>query len=89
MRVPFLAAALLASCGPEPTQEQRAIQVAYVHAQQQFAYHRDIERLPPTVEDEGDHWLITFHIPPEMAGGAPMVEIRKSDLSVQGSASGQ
>ncbi len=82
MRGAFLAAVLVASCGPALTQEQRAIQVAHAHAQARFRYAVDIERLPPTVEDRGDRWFITFHAPRGMMGGNAMVEIRKSDLSV-------
>lgn len=89
MKTALLAVVLIASCGPPPTQEQRAIQVAYAHAQERFRYRQDIERFPPAVEDRGDRWLITFQAPPDMAGGNAWVEIRKSDLSVLDSVAGQ
>jgi hypothetical protein len=78
----LLAIALLAGCGPGPTREQRAIQIAYAHAQARFHYDRNIERQPPTVDDRGDRWFITFHNAPGTIGGNVMVEIRKSDLIV-------
>lgn len=89
MRGALLVAILLASCGPPPTREEQAIQVAYAEARERFHYSEDIRKLPPTVEDSGEFWTIHFQLRPERAGGAPIVEVRKSDLSVMGSASGQ
>jgi len=89
MRAALLAALLLVSCGPELTREQQAIQVAHEHAREQFRYYDDIRELPPRVVDLGDRWRVEFQIPPEMAGGAPQIEVRKSDLAVVSSITGQ
>lgn len=89
MRVALLAAIFLAGCGPELTREQRAIQVAHEQAREQFDYSEDIRELPPRMEDLGDRWRIHFQLRPEFAGGAPIVDIRKSDFSVVSSISGQ
>lgn len=89
MRVALLAAIFLVSCGPELTREQRAIQVAHEKAREKFDYSEDIRKLPPTMEDLGDRWRIYFQLRPGMAGGAPEVDVRKSDLSVVSSVSGQ
>ena len=40
-------------------------------------------RKTPTVEDHGDTWLFTYALPADMLGGAPVVILTKSDLSVQ------
>lgn len=86
INAPMLVAAILTgSCGPEPTPEQQAVRVAHQHARDRFRYPFDIERLPPQVVDRGDHWLIRFDLPPEYAGGAPEVFVRKGDLAVIGS----
>jgi hypothetical protein len=80
----------LAGCGPKFSPEQRATQVAYAQAREQFDYSEDIRRLPPRIEDLGDRWRIHFQLRPESAGGrAPQIEVRKSDLSVVSSISGQ
>lgn len=89
MRGVLLAAILLASCGPPPTREEQAIQVAYGEARDRFRYSQDIRKLPPRVEDRGDRWRIHFQPRPEMTGGDPIVDVRKSDLSVVDSISGQ
>jgi hypothetical protein len=89
MRGALLAAIFLASCGPSLTREERAIQVAYNQAKVQFRYSEDIRERPPTVEDLGDRWRIHFQLRPEYAGGAPIVDVLKSDLSIVGSISGQ
>jgi hypothetical protein len=57
--------------------------------QARFHYRQDIERLPPVVEDRGDHWSIKFRGPPGAVGGNAWVDIRKSDLSVLGSIADQ
>jgi hypothetical protein len=89
VRLALAGAMLLAGCGAERTPEQRAVQVAYEHAQQRFRYDLNIEQIPPSVEDRGSYWLVTFHIPPDSVGGAPMVEVRKSDMTIVGSVAGQ
>jgi hypothetical protein len=89
MRGALLAAILLASCGPPPSREEQAIQVAYGVARDRFRYSQDIRKLPPRVEDLGDRWRIHFQPPAQMTGGDPMVDIRKADLLVLSSISGQ
>lgn len=89
MKVILFAAILLAGCGPAPTREQQAIQVAHDLAREHFHYSEDIRRLPPTVEDLGDRWRIHFQLRPGYAGGAPIVDVSKSDLSVVDSVSSQ
>lgn len=89
MKGVLFAAILLASCGPPPTREEKAIQVAYGEARDRFRYSQDIRKLPPRVEDMGDRWRIHFQPRPEMTGGDPIVDVRKSDLSVVSSISGQ
>ena len=89
MKGVLLAAILLAGCGPPPTPEEQAIQVAYGEARSRFHYSQDIRSLPPKVEDLGDHWRIYFQGPPGYVGGDPIVDVRKSDLSVLDSFSGQ
>ena len=89
MRAVLFAAILLAGCGPAPTREQQAIQIAYEEARERFHYSEDIRRLPPIVEDLGDRWSIHFRLRPGRAGGAPTVDVSKSDLSVLESASFQ
>lgn len=89
MKAALFAAILLAGCGPQLTREQQAIEVAYSEAREQFDYSEDIRTLPPTVEDLGDRWRIHFQLRPGWIGGAPIVDIRKSDLSVADSITGQ
>jgi hypothetical protein len=85
----LLVAILLVSCGPPPTPEEQAIQVAYGEARSRFHYSQDIRNLPPRVDDLGDRWRIYFQPPPGYTGGDPVVDVRKSDISVVDSGSGQ
>lgn len=89
MRSALLATILLASCGSRATPEEQAIQVAYDQARGQFHYSENIRKLPPRMEDLGDRWRIHFQLRPERAGGAPIIDVRKSDFSVVDSISGQ
>lgn len=89
MKCALLFALLLAGCSPPLSQEERAIRVAYGEARDRFHYTEDLGKLPPQTEDLGDTWRIHFQLRPERAGGAPIVDVRKSDLEVIGSVSGQ
>ena len=85
----LFAAILLASCGPPPTRQEQAIQAAYSEARTRFQYSEDIHNPPPIVEDLGDRWRIYLPGSPASTGGDPTVMVRKSDLSVLDSYSGQ
>ena len=85
----LLAVILLAGCGPPPTPEERAIQVAYGEARSRFHYSEDIRNPPPSVDDLGDHWRIYLRGDPGSTGGDVIVYVRKSDLSVLDSMAGQ
>ena len=80
---------LLASCGPPLTREEQAVQVAYDDARARFHYSEDIRARPPRVKDMGDRWRIEFRSPASMVGGNPVVDVRKSDLSIVLSVEGQ
>lgn len=40
-------------------------------------------RKTPTVHDKGQAWEVTYTLPADMLGGAPVVILRKKDLSVE------
>lgn len=89
MRAVLIASILLAGCSAAPTREQQAVQIAYGEARERFQYSEDIRRLPPIVENLGDRWRIHFQLRPGLAGGAPIVDASRSDLSVMDSVSSQ
>lgn len=90
MRAFLLYATLLSGCAPEQAPQEKAVAAAYEYAKgEPYFYRFDIEKLPPEVEDLGDSWLIQFDIPEGMAGGAPEVVVRKSDLQIVAAVSGQ
>ena len=89
MKGVLLAAILLGGCGAAGTREEQAIRVAYGEARSRFGYAQDIRTRPPHVEDRGDRWRIEFRSPPLMVGGNPVIDVRKSDLSILLSVEGQ
>ena len=84
--MPLFGLVLLTGCGPEPTRQEQAVEIAYKHARERFAESNPDYWLPPEkIEDQGDSWVIKFGSRPDSTGGGPWVEVRKSDLEVLGS----
>jgi hypothetical protein len=43
----------------------------------------DPARKTPTIVDKGASWEVTYTLPSDMLGGAPVVVLSKKDLSVE------
>jgi hypothetical protein len=86
-----VASAAAASGAPThrvPSQESKVIEshakvmeVGKAFVKQKFPDFSE-ERKKPVVHDKGESWEFTYELPADMLGGAPVVVIKKSDMSV-------
>nr|WP_041756174.1 YbbC/YhhH family protein [Bradyrhizobium sp. ORS 278] len=42
----------------------------------------DTIAMPPIVDDEGDVWKVSYELPPNMAGGNPVIVVEKTSWKV-------
>lgn len=77
----ILAPLLLLACNGTESQDQRtqAQKTADTYLASKSLLDR---RMPVTVEDAGEHWLVTYHIPEGAIGGGHRVWIDKQTMQV-------
>jgi hypothetical protein len=59
-----------------------ALKAGVAHIAQRYPDF-DPARKTPVVHDKGNAWEVTYTLPSDMLGGAPVVLLRKKDLSVE------
>lgn len=62
--------------------QAEAIAAGRDYVREKFPDFRE-DRKTPVVTDAGDAWEFTYRLPADMLGGAPVVVLAKSDLSVR------
>ena len=85
----FVCFALVASCEKpsiDNRQEQQALETSNKFIASQFK--DDPSQYRPQVHDDGDTWLVSYHVPRGQTGGGPIVQVHKETGAIVGAFAG-
>ena len=63
-------------------ENQKVLAIAAEHIRKNLPYSTHVLSLPSVVADNGDMWTVTYQLPPDTAGGTPVLTIDKTTCKV-------